>query len=187
MLGENAATVSWDEMNEFNLPLRYILQEAGEQLQLSAPFPPPGKSLPSSLGDFPRWDFVSSQGHLVLFALGLDREKEDKEMCGFLPCSLTVCCSSQILTGFFQSQKSAGKLLQAGQSQVLLPGLCMWWFNTQVRPTCCARAEFGCLGQLCEPTAPSSPCTVVSLGCARALGDFGMVHNNHKVSSRKLQ
>lgn len=37
-------------------------------------------------------------------ALGLDREKEDKETCGFLPCSLTVCCSSQALAGFFFSE-----------------------------------------------------------------------------------
>lgn len=52
-------------------------------------------------GGFSMLGFCFFAGAPCPLALGLDREKEDKETCGFLPCSLTACCSSQVLAGFF--------------------------------------------------------------------------------------
>lgn len=57
-------------------------------------------------GGFSMLGFCFFAGAPCPLALGLDREKEDKETCGFLPCSLTACCSSQVLAGFFSEPEN---------------------------------------------------------------------------------
>lgn len=72
-------------------------------------------------GGFSMLGFCFFTGASCPLALGPDREKEDKEACGFLSAPSQSVVAAKSSLGFFQSQKTAQKLLQAGQSQVLLP------------------------------------------------------------------
>lgn len=106
MLGENAAIESWDEMNEFNLPLQNV------QLMSSTSSRLPASSWESPAkfpGGFSMLGFCFFTGASCPLALGPDREKEDKETCGFIPCSLTECCSSQVLAGFFPEPENCSE------------------------------------------------------------------------------